>query len=211
MASVPVSNTVLCEVRQTMELQQCENTLYFHKSSGWTVSEMDDLGDGLIDWWSSDIAPLVWAGVELREIAVTDLSSAIAPGIARTPTAPVFGARDLDHLPNNVSLAISFRTANRGRSYRGRNYLLGFTEDQADGSVIHTSEISAYVAAYNDLRTVATDNSCSWVVVSRFSGVDPLTKKPIPRTVGISTPITSVVVVDNVVDSQRNRLPGRGN
>jgi len=40
--------------------------------------------------------------------------------------------------------------------------------------------------------------------------VDPATGKPIPRTTGIATKITSVVIVDNIVDAQRRRLPKRG-
>jgi hypothetical protein len=46
-------------------------------------------------------------------------------------------------------------------------------------------------------------------VASRFSGVDS-NGKPIPRSEGIGTPITSVTVVDPIIDNQRRRLPGRG-
>jgi len=46
-------------------------------------------------------------------------------------------------------------------------------------------------------------------VASRFSGVDG-DGKPIPRTAGVVTPISNVIVVDRVLDSQRRRLPGRG-
>jgi len=47
------------------------------------------------------------------------------------------------------------------------------------------------------------------VVVSRFSGVDA-DGHPIPRTTGVSTLVASVAIVDPVIDSQRRRLPGRG-
>jgi hypothetical protein len=55
--------------------------------------------------------------------------------------------------------------------------------------------------------TILTDGT--WVIASRFSGVDG-DGKPIPRAVGVTTPVTSVVIVDGIVDSQRRRLPGRG-
>jgi hypothetical protein len=48
------------------------------------------------------------------------------------------------------------------------------------------------------------------VIASRFSGVDPDTGKPIPRTAGVTTNVITVVAADLVIDSQRRRLPGRG-
>jgi hypothetical protein len=45
--------------------------------------------------------------------------------------------------------------------------------------------------------------------VSRYSGIGT-DGKPIPRTEGIATPVTQVVITDHTIDSQRRRLPGRG-
>ena len=63
--------------------------------------------------------------------------------------------------------------------------------------------------AYEGLPSVATVAGYTWVVASRFSGVDA-EGDPIPRAAGITTPITTVLIVDNLVDSQRRRLSGRG-
>jgi hypothetical protein len=46
--------------------------------------------------------------------------------------------------------------------------------------------------------------------MSRYSGVDE-DGRPIPRVAGETADILSVLVVDATVDSQRRRLPGRGN
>jgi len=210
MTFVPVDNTVLVEMRMTEELQNVENTLYFHRNTAWDVTDMNGLGDDMISWWEASIAPLVWAGLQLREVAVTDLTSAIAPAVTRTPAGVLIGELGGDHLPNNVSLAISFRTANRGRSFRGRNYICGLVESQATGSVVDEAVLTAYAAAYNLLPGVVAAVDATWVVVSRFSGMGGSPRKPIPRAAGLHTNVTTAVFTDNVVDSQRNRLPKRG-
>jgi hypothetical protein len=65
------------------------------------------------------------------------------------------------------------------------------------------------VAAYDLLRTAPPAPADDWVVVSRFSGVD-VNGDPIPRAAGVVNIITAVLAVDNTVDSQRRRLPHRG-
>jgi hypothetical protein len=69
--------------------------------------------------------------------------------------------------------------------------------------------VGEYVAAYDLLRTAPPSPADDWVVVSRFSGVDA-EGHPIPRAAGVVNIITAVLAVDNTVDSQRRRLPHRG-
>jgi hypothetical protein len=88
--------------------------------------------------------------------------------------------------------------------------VVGLTEDQVTANTVHTVTVNDYIAAYGLILTGALADDGVWSVVSRFSGVDPDTKKPIPRTTAVVTPIRSVVVVDATVDNQRRRLPGRG-
>jgi len=210
MPFVPVANTALAEIRMIADLQEVENTLYFEKATALTEGDLNDLGDALITWWEDNMAPNIWAGVTVSEVVCTDLSSASSLQVSRVPAAPLTGALSVPGLPTSVSLTISFRTALRGRSFRGRNYIVGLTEGQTTGANTVDSSLSdAFVTAYEQLLTLAGDLGLQWVVVSRFSGVDA-DEKPIPRAAGVTTPITTVLVVDNVVDSQRRRLPGRG-
>jgi hypothetical protein len=59
------------------------------------------------------------------------------------------------------------------------------------------------VAAYNGLLALASNIQVVWCIVSRFSGGQP-------RTAGEVYPVIAALVTDNVADSQRRRLPGRG-
>jgi hypothetical protein len=210
MPFVPVPQTVLAEVRMLFASQKIENTLWFDLGVTPGPTDMLALANGLVSWWINDYAPLVSIGVQLREVVVTDESSATGPQVSFSPTTPAFGANTSAVKPSNAAATISFRTGSRGRSFRGRNYIPGLTQDTLSGNTLQNAFMDDAIAAYEQLLPGGTaEFPGTWVVASRFHGVDA-DKKPIPRTTGIATPITNVVIVDNTVDSQRRRLPGRG-
>jgi len=210
MPFVPAADTVEVEIRMTQDSQQIENTLYFDLGAAPTTGAMVTLMNDIFDWWTTNIAPLVSETVVLREIVVTDLSSSTGPQVSFTPPVEETGSAGGAPYPNSTTFAISFRTNLRGRSFRGRNYVVGLTEDQVTANTVHTVTVNDYIAAYGLILTGALADDGVWSVVSRFSGVDPDTGKPIPRVSAVVTPIRSVVVVDATVDNQRRRLPGRG-
>lgn len=211
MPFVPVPDTVLIEIRMTANGQQVENTLWARATDPYGAPEMTLLGDNILVWWQDEIEPLVSSGVQLREIVVTDMATASGPQVSVVPPSPVTGDNTANIVPGNVTMSVSFRTANRGRSFRGRNYIVGLTEDQVTGNDFAAGVTTLFGDAYTALLPVIASSAFEWVVASRFSGVDPVTGDPIPRTTGIATPVTTVVVVDNFVDSARRRLTTRGN
>jgi hypothetical protein len=205
-----VINTCLAEIRMTWAGQQVENTTYWDFGEEPLFADMTALATALANWWSANIADLVSDQVRIREVTVTSLDSATGPQANFVPPTFIDGALESPSLPNINSLSVSFRTALRGRSFRGRNYVVGLTESQVTDNTVDVPTTEGYQAAYTALRTGATASIAAWSVVSRYSGVDPVTKKPIPRVEGIATPITSVVIVDPIIDGQRRRLPSRG-
>jgi hypothetical protein len=204
MAFVPVPDTILVEMRMLLDSQRVENTLYFRKTGGWIIADVTPLVNALIIWWQASLGAVLSTGLTLREIAVTDLSSLTGFSVSQTPPTPLpTGSDGGEHEPNNVALCVSFRTLSRGRSFRGRNYVTGLPESRVSGSFVSDATVAAIQAAYQLLPGIAVTAGCIWVVVSRFTA-------GAPRVTGITTEIDSVVVIDNVVDSQRRRLPGRG-
>jgi hypothetical protein len=190
--------------------EKAENTLYFVFSAAPTEAELLALGTAIASWWGTHMAPLTPSTTILREVTCSDLSDAEGPQVTFVPATEVLGTMSTSASPNNVSLTVSFRTAMRGRSRRGRNYIAGLGISQIVGNNVVSGYADAFVTAYLALLPVAEALSCVWSVASRFSGVNPATGKPIPRTTGVTTPIITAVIVDFVVDSQRRRLPGRG-
>jgi len=210
MPFVPVENTALVEVRMSLAEQKVENTLWVLNSEPWDGGSLEELCSEVVTWWGASYATITTDQVLLREVVATDQTSLTsATASVSGDSAP--GSHIGGTLPGNCSLAVSFRTAMRGRSFRGRNFVVGIPlEEMSSTNQVQTEYQSAVKDAYDAFATAISTASWTWVVASRFSGVDPDTHLPIPREAGVTTPITSVIVVDSIIDSQRRRLTGRG-
>jgi hypothetical protein len=192
------------EMRFTKEAQRCENVLYFASSAAVSTTLMSQIAQALSTWWIGNIRQVMSTTLALQEIYCTDITSQTGPTVSFTTGLPAGGTVAGEALPNNVAMCLSFRTAQRGRSARGRNYLFGFPETATSGSFFDNNLVNSMVTAYSLLLGAGTFvPGSNWVVVSRFQFNNP-------RPTGITIPITSVVSTNNAVDSQRRRLPGRG-
>lgn len=193
-----------------LDAQQIENTLYFEKDSAVGPADLTGLNSDLFLWWTDNYSGLVTSQVELREIVSTDLTTATSGQAIRSGSGEL-GTDGFSAVPSNVALTVAFKTGSRGRSFRGRNYISGIASTElATQNSFESSYLTSVQTAYELLLTGTVDASLTWVVLSRFSGVDPTTHEPIPRVAAVATPITTVTFADNVVDSMRRRLPGRG-
>jgi hypothetical protein len=201
---VPAPNTLEARLRYNIGTQLIENTLYFQGSAGVTTTLANTLGTNLITWWNTNFKASTTNLMALDQVYLTDLTFQNSFTVSVTAGLPSVGTSAIEALPFNCALCISFRTNNRGRSGRGRNYVSGLTENDQAASVIAAGRVSAAVTAYTALIGAGTFTpGLQWCVVSRFNG-------GIPRAQALVQPITNVLAVDNVIDSQRRRLPGRG-
>jgi hypothetical protein len=205
MPFVPVNDTVLLEMRMSLYGQKIENTLYFRKSGGVGTSDATALMNDMLIWWTTLLSPALSQDISLREMVTTDLSSVSGFSVTQpAPTPNPVGGQAFPGAPGNVAFCVSFRTPNRGRSFRGRNYVAGLADSDITGNTLHTVRANEILSAYQGIPFSITGSGFEWVVVSRFSG-------GVERPAGIATAITAVVIVDEFVDSQRRRLTGRGN
>src|SRR5437867_4645829 len=210
MPFVPVVNTALVEVRVIVNGQKCESTLWMEHATAIDATALGAIGIAVRDWYIAGPMTIQTSALQLIEVVSTDMTTATGLQDVSVPSSPTFGGSTANAVPNNVTMSISFRTGTRGRSFRGRNYVLGMTEDQIAGNQVVAGLSALWVGHYEDLIGVAADAGWTWVVASRFSGVDPTTGEPIPRSTGITTPVTTVLAVDDNIDSARRRLTGRG-
>jgi len=142
----------------------------------------------------------VWRAAGIR---ATDWSSSTGGtyfnGALATPDGLLSSAVE----PNNVAVVASLRTAKRGRSYRGRNYIGGLNEGNIGiGDIIGNGTILAIAQAYADFHTALNSAGFTHVVASFFNN-------GAARVTGQGNAVTSVFV-DPYSDSQRRRLAGRG-
>jgi len=210
MPFVPCENTALVETRMSYALQKVENTIWVQSDSAWDAGSLLSLAGIVKIWWTTHYNTLVSGDLSLRQVVATDQSSDTGPQATLDGGATAGEAEGLSY-PGNVSLTISFRTGGRGRSMRGRNYIVGIpTSAESSINEVSTAYTLDWITVYEALKTALDDEGYTWVVASRFSGIGGTPPKPIPREAGVMTPITSVVVVDTIFDSQRRRLTGRG-
>jgi hypothetical protein len=133
--------------------------------------------------------------VSYNSVTVTDLRTVDGPQFESTSSWPIVGTDSGDMLPLQTAGLISWYTARRGRSFRGRTYLGGFCENFSSGAHIDSTLHTAIAAFADDL--LSTSNYLG--IISRYeSGV--------LRDPGIITPITSRVVHD-LWATQRRRAP----
>lgn len=212
MPFIPVPSVVQININQRLHGEQVQNTLYGVNFGGITPANMLLLAGEIITWVGSQLYDELSNDLSLFEVAVRDLSVADGPFVIAPPTTPVVGGQVAPALPGNAAACVSFRTGLVGRSRRGRNYVAGLPEFRVTGNLIGEPLVTSLADAYSALFAPTGPFQASgyaWVVVSRYSGTDPVTGEPIPREFGQPT-IVSGVRVDNAVDSQRRRLSGRG-
>jgi hypothetical protein len=210
MPFVPVAQTALVELRMLCAGQHVENTIYALAPDPFDPSSLTSLANTVKAWWIAEMAPLLSDIVSLEEVVATDLTTATGGQVSISGDHEL-GTQIGGAAPNGSTFTVSFRTAERGRAFRGRNYIVGLPLEQlSDTNHVQSSWATDLITAYEALKTALVAADFIWVVVSRFHGVDTVTGHPIPRAAGLITHVLSVLVTDFVIDSQRRRLPGRG-
>lgn len=203
MAFQPVPNVAQCRVEGRQDNQLTINDVYFEISGGGiTPTNIQALATAVDVWARTSLASNLsedWTYV--RTIA-SDLTSATGPiGSASTPTP---GGVAEEALPNNVAMCVSFRTAQRGRSGRGRNFVAGIPSPQVVLNTIDPTFISNILTVYLALiGPGAFVAGWEMVVVSRQT-LGAL------RPSGLAIPITDIIAVTNTVRSMRSREVGHG-
>lgn len=201
MPFIPVPNVAMVELFYRQDDQSLENTLYFENENPWSITGLEQLCVEITSWWGTSYAPITTNQVSLVTVKATSLESDTAPAFER-PTL-IAGGLAQPAEPNSVTLAIKFLTGGRGRSSRGRNYIVGLHVDAVTNNEVNPVHAAQYLDAYLELLDVTVITNGVWVVVSRFTD-------NAPRVTGIAQPVTGVAFTDFIVDSQRRRLPGRG-
>lgn len=205
MAFIPVPGVAQAQIVGRLDGQLVMNDLYFvSEAPPITLGQLQTLALGLSDWWVATMLTLLASTYVFQRTHVRDLTTQAGFAVDDANGAGPGGAGGAQ-VPNNVAPCISFRTAIAGRSGRGRNYIPGTPQGAVTANTLNAGYASDFVAAYQELLPSGTlrPTGWSWVVVSRFTA-------GAPRPAGVANAVLSVNFSDTIVDSQRRRLPGRG-
>lgn len=203
MAFVPVPNTVQVEAVYEWNGQTVENVFYVESTAAWDENGITAILELVRDTIAQDLIPTLSSAIQLVRLVGTLLTAIDSISVTLNVSPPIGGEVVAESLPNNVSYTITFLTAQRGRSFRGRNYVPGLTIDHVVSNTITPATRTALLAFYETLQAAIVSSGYTMVVVSRVSG-------GVERTTGVTTPIIGFTTFDTTVDSQRRRLPGRG-
>jgi len=203
MAFVPAPNIVMVEIVALKDGQIIENRFHVDVLHVPTDADLGAIQPVVTAWISASYAPLLPAEVTITGLKLTSLH--VQNGPFRTVSLSVAGTQTGGAMPNEVTLCVSLRSAVRGRSARGRWYLLGVPKSaMATENRVSTTYRNAAVGALQTLITALGAISAPMMVVSYRNNNAPRVGGPVYFLILFS------VTTDDVVDSQRRRRPGIG-
>lgn len=143
----------------------------------------------------------------LQGIDIRDLNTANLVAWPSTVDAAA-GTGTGDPLPQEVALVVSLRTALTGRRNRGRTYLTGFDTLQVDAQGHATGALTAAAEAFMLAVYAALFSSGLTMCIAQRAHaeyVSPFTGLTVPAEPAGHQTVLTMVVPDNVFDSQRRR------
>lgn len=148
--------------------------------------------------YTNTILEQLSAGVNYEECVVYSMQSESAPTGSWSAPDPSPGGIDDEGNNRGAAAVITFRTANRGRSGRGRVYLGGVAEIGVVEGVLTGPYGASLEAVVENYRTGAAAEDLPLIVYSQFTA-------NAPRVVGLAQPVVSVELRSNILGSQRRR------
>ncbi len=160
-------------------------------------------------WFQTDVLSFLSNEYNYVSTTCNGWSSAADPTFTVAPPSPVPGGVAAVAIANTQAVVISWKTALRGKSFRGRTYLAGVTYSSlTDPNTLGSAAVAAVDAAYLSIPGYGDLGGYALVVASFVnSTVNPT--PPHHRTTAVGTPINAAVV-ESVLGNQRRRRPGRG-
>lgn len=187
-------------IRATYGGKNIANVLNFHKVGGYSQADIDQLAAVVDDNVGSGYLALLSGNVTYVDTLVRGLTSDTDLTAAQNANAGV-GTVSGGSYPANASACITLRTGFTGRSARGRFYAM--PTGTSNGLGVNTVSTTYLDALVDFLQAVAGDADLEgWdlVVLSRFHN-------KAERETATFLDVTSISYRNNVLDSQRGRLP----
>ena len=203
MAFQPVPDTAAIDIIYTQQGEVMQNTFYAEKPGGYVLGDLIALAaavDAQVQgtWKTQQVIEAFYERTEVRGLA-------LANDLVATNNDSNGGGTNLaGALPANVTLVVKKGSGLTGRSARGRCYWIGTRADSLRSTDENrfTGAYALNVAAAVDSIRTAINTLPDWlpVLVSRFTN-------GAARPFGVTFTWVDSVTVNDVVDTQRGRLP----
>jgi len=198
MLVAPPNNPLVARVALIFarDTRQFVNTYHVVKVGGWFNTDLSTLAQTFETWFSTYqklFLPVSTALVQIQ-IRVYDPANPLALDYSVVP--PIPGQTSGTMLPGSVTATQSWRTGLAGKKNRGRTYVPGFVEAAVgDDDRVNSATVIQMATAALQLLIALEGNDTPLVIFHRATNL-----------------VTGVItfIVENIVDNQRRRLPGRG-
>jgi hypothetical protein len=221
-----VTNAVQVRLLGTVAAQGSVTVLHAQKSGGLVITQAlaNTVGAAIKAAWTSRFGTLCPSGATLVRVGLRDLTTANQTEFLDTGGG-VGGTAVAESLPAQVAACVTLRTAESGKSARGRAYFGGFTEtENLAGGVMSGAVASAIVSFMTDVQAALTASTMTLAVLSRPAYAYVITKtwtfpaggtedevigRGTART-GRILPVTTIQSRNTAWETQRRRNNGRG-
>jgi len=204
MAFVPAPNIVEAQLLFTLDGQLVENRVNIDVLTTPTPTIVADVANVVDNWCINNYLPYLPVEALYRGVIATDLTEHEGAQYTLVPEGSPAGTLTGGAMPNEVTLAIQLKSGSRGRSARGRAFVIALPRSQVDENTVSSGHIGHLVGAWQQLVTNVGTEGWELVVVSYITEGAPRSGGP------VYFPILTCAVADAIVDSMRSRKPGVG-
>ena len=183
MAFIAAPNCVKLSIENLSLGTTLVNTLWFWHPSGWDESDASTLCVEIGNWWITGPLTALSEDVEYIRTVAYDMNTEGSWVVQSTVATGTTGSLTDAQASLASAMTVTFSTNRRGRSYRGRNYIGGWTEANVGPKTFAPAAVAAMTGCYEDIPTVILGIGCLHSVVS--FRVDNA-----PRPFGVHTPVT---------------------
>lgn len=206
---IPLPNGAQIVIKGTLFGQVTEEIhwIVFDTSPG--ASDIQGAAEDYDTWFRGNVLGFLSEDYSYVSTTCNGWSSPSDPTFTVAPPSPLHGGRETPSVPNTVAVVISWKTALRGKSFRGRTYLAGITAVAcSDPNTLGSSGVAEVDAAYVEIPGFGGTGPYDLVVASFVNSLANPTP-PHHRTTGVGTPVNAAIV-EATLGNQRRRRPGRG-
>lgn len=172
MAFVPIPNS--WRVSLVFQYDDTEllavNTFGVRDGGAHTIEEAGVVAGIFATWWSTHIKSLTEPKCALIQINVLDMNDELGVSLEYTTGLPMSGTGDAGSAPQNAAPIVTFRSEGRGRSSRGRNYIVGAGQgfySAGDGTDTNPTVAALYQTAYEALGTAIAAEDMDHAILSK--------------------------------------------
>lgn len=156
------------------------------------------LAEDIGDWFETGVLGQLSTAVKMYSVTAYDMRTVGAPMATFTPNPNPTGTKLGDPIPYQDAVVVTFRTATRGRSGRGRNYISGFTEGESVARAVSQGAADLIETAYAPVSLEGFTDGWNWVVASFQQNGQVLNP-------GVARPVTTSEIRTRTYGVQKGR------